>query len=54
MNILQNTQISQLFAINIKTESIYKTVENAKLEGSGEETKREEAQALKEEVAELL
>ncbi len=36
----QNTQILQLFTKIIKTESIYKSDENATLRGLGEETKR--------------
>ncbi len=46
-----NTQMLQLFTMNIKKEIIYKSFWNANLEGLGAETywfnqKREEAQAL--------
>ncbi len=36
--ILQTTQTLQLFATNIKTESVYKSLKKAKLKGLGAET----------------
>ncbi len=34
---MQNTQTLQLFTMNIKTEIIHKSYQNAKLKGSGSE-----------------